>query len=187
MSPPCNSPCSSTNSQQSPEPEQSQECLSDSEQEVIARKKRLHLSEDAQKICLNIYHNLRTVGNLGKTEALKKASALTGVSSSKIYNLTNNGVTKRKQRLDAGKPRKLTPSLANLIKKEIYDGYCKNEIPTVRALYQKLMHLEPGITLSEKTLRIWLKKAGFKFQLINKTTAVIKSDTGYDVDDVEKI
>lgn len=171
------SPCSSTDNRGSPELERSLEYQNDSDQDATAKKKRLHLSEDAQKLCLNIYDNLRTLGNLSKTEALKRAAMLTGVSYTKIYNLTNKGVVKRKQRLDAGKPRKLTPELEELIKNEIYDGYRKNEIPTIRALHQKLLQLEPGITLSEKTLRVWLKQAGFKFQLINKKTAIkINSD-----------
>ncbi|XP_076236257.1 uncharacterized protein LOC143180426 [Calliopsis andreniformis] len=172
MSRPDDSPCSSTDNRGSPDLEEDAKYESHSDQEIIAKKKRLHLSEDAQKFCLHIYQNLRTMGNLGKTEALKRTSVLTGVSATKIYNLTHKGVTKRKQRLDAGKPRKLTPHLEGLIKNEIYNGYCKNEIPTIRALHQKLLLLEPGVTLSEKTLRIWLKQAGFKFQLINKKTAI---------------
>lgn len=100
------------------------------------KKSRKQLGIQAQQIVLNVYKNI--IASEGETGAVEKTSYLTKVPLSTIYRILKKGVTERKVRFDAEKPKEIDTSHVKLLRDTIYDKYRKNEIPTIDSLLLEL-------------------------------------------------
>jgi hypothetical protein len=66
----------------------------------------------------------------------------------------------------------LKPSIVKLLRSTVYDAYKRNEIPTVEIINRELK--EKDMNVNHRTLGRWLRKIGFKFQTINKRSAIME-------------
>lgn len=136
---------------------------------------RIHLNEESQQICFNVYKNLQKKYGFEELNLLKITSELTEVPYSTISKIVRIGPRRRNKSCNYGIPKALDPSLVKKLKTTIYDCYRNNEIPTVEIIMAKLKNGGHEVKFCDRTLHNWLKKMGFKFKTINKRQAICES------------
>jgi transposase len=143
-----------------------------SDENILKKGKRFHLNAQAKQICLNVYQNLlKDPSDKDKGSVIVRAEFLTGVPYSSMTLLIREGIKTRKRRTDFGNCR-LKPSIVKLLRSTVYDAYKRNEIPTVEIINRELK--EKDMNVNHRTLGRWLRKIGFKFQTINKRSAIME-------------
>lgn len=135
---------------------------------------RNHWSTETQQIILNVYDNLKSENYGTKTETIVRTSKLTGVSYGTVQKIVQNGLFKRKTRKDKGQSKKISVCDFDIVRREIYRFYKRNEVPTLRSLCNFLKdssRLQCCIT----TLSRVMKENGFKFGMVNKRRTIMES------------
>jgi hypothetical protein len=128
--------------------------FSNSENNANRIRRRLNL--EAQKICFNVYKNLREkFGFDEKTEIMQAVCDLTEVPLSTIHKIAKNGPYERKKRCDKGSVKPLDASLIKLLKTTIYDCYRRNELPTIEIIRNKLTNASRNVNCCQKPIENW--------------------------------
>lgn len=137
------------------------------------QRSRKHLSIDAKSIIINVYNNLLIRVN-NCASALQETATLTQIPLSSVRDIVNKGATQRSKRCDSNVIRCLDNFDIDVIRREIYEMYRNNFVPTIESL-QRRLRANTTINISKTTVYNVLKELGFHYKKIDRRQCIMDS------------
>lgn len=141
------------------------------------KNKDLHVQ--TQRLILNIYKNLKKeMNDKSENEIFGRIAHLTSLGHSTIYRVVKQGDVvdhSRKRKRKDQKLNKVDETTRDFIRRQVYDLYKKNEVPTLKSIKNKLSGYPEYTYKSLETLREILSDCGFKHKKLNQRMAIMES------------